>query len=136
MLLAFSRELFGGSKPRLAAQLRNDVAAGGFDHDDEEHVAAVPTAHPTNSPAVDAVTERHGMEKPEELGWHGVREGRCRRGAAHSFPSGHFGERPAAPLLEGGVPGHQTFSALSLSGLRAGAKLTSQIGCNGVVPSR
>ena len=30
----------------------------GFDRDDEEHAAAIPTAHPTNAPAVDAVTER------------------------------------------------------------------------------
>ena len=44
---------------------------GTFDHDDEEYAAAVPTAYPANPPAVDAVTERHGVDKPQELGLHG-----------------------------------------------------------------
>src|SRR5450759_4599531 len=33
--------------------------------------ARTPTAHPTNPPAVDAVAQRHGMGKSQELGLHG-----------------------------------------------------------------
>ena len=32
--------------------------------------AAIPTAHPANPPAFDAVTERHGMGKPQKLSLH------------------------------------------------------------------
>ena len=43
----------------------------GLDHDDEEYVSAVPTADPTDPPAIDEVADGDGMEQPEELGSHG-----------------------------------------------------------------
>src|SRR5450756_1537761 len=68
----------------------------GFHHDDEEYLGAVPTAHPTNPPTVDAVTQRHRMEQSQELGCHGsgLLLGRCGPGAAHRFPSRRLQETP------------------------------------------